>query len=115
MILSHAMLVGEAVIPFASLSKRTSGAPRRGWPERSSYLKMNSFASALSSSLHAGLALPDHDDVVADAQKRGEYAFAHTLAVAEQKHHGRQSPDDAHHSQDGAQGGCPPVRPSFAR
>jgi len=45
------------------------------------------------------LAAPYHDDVVTKAHEAIEHAFAEALAVAEQKHYGHKSPDDAEHGE----------------
>ena len=60
-------------------------------------------AGALAAGLHGGLAAPDHDDVVADAEEALQDGVAEALAVAEEQHDGDQSPDDAEHGEAGAQ------------
>ena len=41
------------------------------------------FTGALASYLHAGLATPQKDDVVADPEERAQDALSHALSVAE--------------------------------
>ena len=65
--------------------------------------KFDAFAGSLAAGLHAGLSAPDHDDVVAETEEAVEDAFAEAFAVAEQKHDGDESPDDAEHGEAGAQ------------
>ena len=65
--------------------------------------KLDAFAGAFATYLHAGLAAPDHDDVIADAQEAVEDAGAYASAVAEEQDDGDESPDNADHSETGAQ------------
>ncbi len=50
--------------------------------------ELDALAGAFSASLHAGLAAPDHDDVVTKAEEAVENLFAETAAVAEEKDYG---------------------------
>ena len=62
-------------------------------------LVVHPFAGALASYLHAGLATPQQDDVVADPQERAQDALSHALSVAEQQHHRGDAPHDPEHCQ----------------
>src|ERR1700733_6757623 len=95
-----AVFIREAVVPF-----RAYQANQRGFfADRIDVfvLEVNALAGAFAARLHAGLALPDHDHIVADAEERVEYAGADALPIAEQQYHCRQAPNDAHHRQDRA-------------
>src|SRR5258708_1594527 len=69
--------------------------------------ELDALAGALSSGLHAGLSSPDHDDGVAEAEEAVEDAFSEAASVAEQKHDGDDTPDDAEHGEPGAQAVAP--------
>src|SRR5580693_7424603 len=62
-----AVFVGERAIPF-----RADQAHKRSFFADGFnivVLEMNALSGALAACLHAGLALPDHDDVVADSEE----------------------------------------------
>jgi hypothetical protein len=64
--------------------------------------QLDALPGALAAGLHGGLPAPHHDDVVADAEEALQHGAAQRLAVAEQQHHGDQSPHDAEHGEAGA-------------
>ena len=65
------------------------------------FLELNLLTGALAAGLHGCLAAPEHDDVVADAEEALQDRLADGVAVAEQKHDGDESPDDAEHGEAG--------------
>ena len=65
------------------------------------FLELNLLTGALAAGLHGGLAAPEHDDVVADAEEALQDRLADGVAVAEQKNDGDESPDDAEHGEAG--------------
>ena len=66
------------------------------------FLELHFLTRPLTAGLHRGLAAPEHDDVVADAEETLQDRLADGVAVAEQKHDGDESPDDAKHCEHGA-------------
>ena len=59
--------------------------------------EVNGTTGALPSGLHAGLAGPDHDDVVTDVTDGADHAVAKSLSKREQKHNRNHAPRDAKH------------------
>ncbi len=66
------------------------------------FFELDLLSGALAAGLHGGLAAPEHDDVVADAEEPLEHALADRVAVAEEEDDGDESPDDAEHGEYGA-------------
>ena len=89
----------SSVSGLTALRKGTSSRTASVSPSRNLILAARAFAA----SLHAGLAAPDHDDVVAEAEEAVEYALAEAFAVAEEEDDGDESPDDAEHGEAGAE------------
>jgi hypothetical protein len=75
--------------------------------------KMNRFAGALTSGLHAGLAWPDHDDVVAHVSHRGHDSAAEPPAKREKQDNRDYSPRDAEHRECRAHPVAPQRRPTL--
>src|SRR5260370_6793128 len=65
--------------------------------------KFHAPSGAFATGLHTGLAAPDHDDVVAEAEEAVEHTFAEALAVTEQQDNSDKPPDYSEHGESGAQ------------
>jgi len=94
-----AVLEAEAVVAFGADSGEEGNGIADGFDV--SVEEFDFFAGTLAASLHAGLATPHHDDVVAEAEEAIENFFTDAATVAEKENYGDESPDDAEHGEAG--------------